>query len=158
MIAHGETIMLAIGERASEFTLPDHDGKDRSLTELLSLGAIVLYFYSADFSPACTRQANALRDLHADIESAGMRLVGISPQTADSHTRFRLQHRLPFVLLSDEQKTVINMYGAGGPLGFGVRRISYVIDGGRRVRDALGDFRIERHVELVRKAVMLRRP
>lgn len=151
--------MLAIGERASEFTLPDHDGKDRSLTELLGSGAIVLYFYPADFSPACTRQACALRDLHTEIESAGMRLVGISPQPVDSHTRFRLQHQLPFVLLSDELKTVIKMYGAGGPLGLGVRRISYLIDAARRVRDVmLADFRIERHVELVRKAVMLRRP
>jgi peroxiredoxin len=64
---------------------------------------------------------------------------------------------LPFTLLSDEQKTVIKMYGLNGPLGIGVRRASYLVDGGRRVRDAvLADFRIGRHMDFVRKAVALR--
>ena len=73
--------MLKAGERAPEFTLPDETGTDRSLTELLSAGAIVLYFYPADFTPGCTRQACALRDLHSEIERAGLRVVGISPQS-----------------------------------------------------------------------------
>ena len=59
--------MLKAGERAPEFPLPDETAKDRSLTELLSAGAIVLYFYPADFTPGCTRQACMLRDLHTDI-------------------------------------------------------------------------------------------
>ena len=94
--------MLKAGERAPEFTLPDDTGKDRSLTELLSSGAIVLYFYPADFTPGCTRQACTLRDLHADIQRAGLRVVGVSPQGAESHAKFREKHALPFVLLSDE--------------------------------------------------------
>lgn len=72
--------MLKTGERAPEFTLPDETGTDRSLTELLSSGAIVLYFYPADFTPGCTRQACTLRDLNSEIERAGLRVVGISPQ------------------------------------------------------------------------------
>src|SRR5271156_4883078 len=72
--------MLKAGERAPEFTLPDQSGTDRSLTQLLSAGAIVLYFYPADFTPGCTRQACALRDLHTDIQKAGLNVVGISPQ------------------------------------------------------------------------------
>ncbi len=149
--------MIKAGDRAPEFTLPDETAKDRSLTELLSGGAIVLYFYPADFTPGCTRQACVLRDLHADIVSAGLRVVGISPQSPESHSRFKEKFALPFVLLSDEQKTVIRMYGLNGPLGIGVRRASYLIDGSRRIRDAvLADFRIVRHAEFVRKAVMLR--
>jgi peroxiredoxin Q/BCP len=149
--------MLNIGDRAPEFTLPDHTGTDRSLTELLSSGAIVLYFYPADFTPGCTRQACALRDIHAEIEHAGMRVVGVSPQSPPSHARFREKYQLPFILLSDEQKIVIKMYGVNGPLGVGVRRASYLIDGGRRIRDAvLADFRIARHEEFIKKAVMLR--
>ena len=149
--------MLKVGERAPEFTLPDDTGKDRSLTEFLSAGAIVLYFYPADFTPGCTRQACVMRDLHADIERAGLRVVGISPQSPQSHAKFREKYRLPFVLLSDEHKTVIKMYGVNGPLGIAVRRASYLIDASRKIRDAvLADFMIGRHEDFVRKAIMLR--
>ena len=149
--------MLKAGERAPEFTLPDETSTDRSLTELLSSGAIVLYFYPADFTPGCTRQACVLRDLHAEIQRAGLRVVGISPQSPESHAKFRAKYKLPFVLLSDQHKAVIKMYGVNGPLGIGVRRASYLIDGGRRIRDAvLADFMIGRHADFVRKAIMLR--
>jgi peroxiredoxin Q/BCP len=149
--------MLTIGERAPEFTLPDETGKDRSLTELLGVGAIVLYFYPADFTPGCTRQACGLRDMYVELKRAGLKVVGISPQGAESHARFREKHALPFALLSDEQKVVIKMYGVNGPLGIGVRRASFLIDGGRRIRDAvLADFIIDRHADFVRKSVMLR--
>ncbi len=149
--------MIKAGERAPEFTLPDEAAKDRSLTELLSAGAIVLYFYPADFTPGCTRQACVLRDIHSEIESAGLRVVGVSPQSPDSHARFKAKYRLPFVLLSDEHKTVIKMYGVNGPLGIGVRRATFLIDASRRVRDVvLADFKIGRHEEFIRKAVMLR--
>ena len=149
--------MIKAGERAPEFTLPDETGKDRSLTELLSAGAIVLYFYPADFTPGCTRQACALRDIHMEIESAGLRVVGVSPQSPESHAKFKAKYQLPFVLLSDEQKTVVKMYGVNGPLGVGVRRATFLIDASRRVRDAvLADFKIGRHSDFVRKAIMLR--
>ena len=149
--------MLQAGERAPEFTLPDETGMDRSLTELLRAGAIVLYFYPTDFTPVCTRQACVLRDLHAEIERAGLRVVGVSPQSSQSHAKFKAKHQLPYVLLSDEQKTVVKMYGVNGPLGIGVRRGTYLIDTSRRVRDAvLADFMVSRHADFVRKAVMLR--
>jgi peroxiredoxin Q/BCP len=151
--------MIKAGERAPEFTLPDETAKDRSLTELSSAGAIVVYFYPADFTPGCTRQACVLRDLHREIESAGLRVVGISPQSPQSHAKFKDEYHLPFILLSDEQKTVIKMYGVNGPLGIGVRRATYLIDASRRVRDAvLADFKIARHADFVRKAIMLRAP
>jgi peroxiredoxin Q/BCP len=149
--------MLQAGERAPEFTLPDETGKDRSLTELLSAGPIILYFYPADFTPGCTRQACVLRDMHDDISRAGLRVVGISPQGAESHTKFREKYKLPFVLLSDLNKTVVKMYGVNGPLGIGVRRASFLVDGGRRIRDVtLADFKISKHAEFVRNAIALR--
>src|SRR5277367_5374736 len=151
------TPMIKTDERAPEFTLPDEAGKDRSLTELLSVGAIVLYFYPADFTPGCTRQACVLRDLNDEVQRAGLRVVGISPQSPESHAKFRAKYNLPFVLLSDQHKAVIKMYAVNGPLGIGVRRASYLIDGGRRIRDSvLADFRIGRHADFVRKAIMLR--
>ena len=149
--------MLKTGERAPEFTLPDDTGKDRSLTDFLSAGATVLYFYPADFTPGCTRQACALRDLQSEIKNAGLSVVGISPQSPATHAKFRSKYGLPFALLSDAGKEVVKMYGVNGPLGFGVRRATYLIDGSRRIRDAvLADFGIGRHVDFVRKAIMLR--
>jgi thioredoxin-dependent peroxiredoxin len=149
--------MLKAGERAPEFTLPDETATDRSLTEFLATGAIVLYFYPADFTPGCTRQACVLRDLHDEIQSAGLRVVGISPQSPESHSKFREKYHLPFMLLSDQHKAVVKMYGVNGPLGIGVRRASFLIDGSRRIRDVvLADFMIGRHADFVRKAIMLR--
>jgi peroxiredoxin Q/BCP len=149
--------MLKAGERAPEFALPDDTATERTLTELLSPGAIVLYFYPADFTPGCTRQACVLRDMHQEIAKAGLRIVGISPQSPESHARFRSKYNLPFVLLSDQHKVVVKMYGVNGPLGLGVRRASYLIDAGRRIRDVvLADFMIGRHEDFVRKAILLR--
>lgn len=149
--------MLKEGERAPEFTLPDEAGKDRSLTDFLNAGATVLYFYPADFTPGCTRQACVLRDLQTDIQNANLRVVGVSPQSPETHAKFRAKYNLPFTLLSDEGKEVIKMYGVNGPLGIGVRRATYLIDGSRRIRDAvLADFMIGRHADFVRKAIMLR--
>jgi thioredoxin-dependent peroxiredoxin len=149
--------MIKVGEKAPEFTLPDDTGKDRSLSELMNGGAIVLYFYPADFTPGCTRQACLLRDLQSELVSAQLRVVGVSPQSPESHAKFKAKYQLPFALLSDEQKIVIKMYGVNGPLGIGVRRASYLIDFNRKVHDVvLADFRIGRHEEFVRKAISLR--
>ena len=149
--------MLKVGDRAPEFTLADDTATDRSLTEFLSGGAIILYFYPADFTPGCTRQACVLRDLHAEIAGAGLRVVGISPQAPKTHAKFREKYHLPFVLLSDEQKFVTKMYGVNGPLGIGVRRATFLIDASRRIRDVLlADFMIGKHTNFVRKAIMLR--
>jgi len=150
--------MLKPGDRAPEFTLHDQDGRERSLTALLRDGPLILYFYPADFTPGCTAEACTLRDLHADIQRAGLRVVGISPQLPESHRQFRAKYNLPFTLLSDPDKTVIRMYDVDGPLGIAVRRATYLVDQGRVIQDAvLADFRISRHEEFVRNAVALRK-
>jgi peroxiredoxin Q/BCP len=98
-----------------------------------------------------------LRDLHTEIQHAGLRVVGVSPQQPESHRRFRDKYTLPFTLLSDPDKTVIRMYDVNGPLGIGVRRATYLVDQARMIQDAvLADFRIGRHEEFVRTAVALR--
>lgn len=148
--------MLDIGARAPEFTLPDHTGETVSLSTLLRAGPLILYFYPADFTPGCTREACSIRDLHTAIQGAGLDVVGVSPQGAQSHSKFREKYQLPFRLLSDTQKVVIKMYDVRGPLGFGVRRATYLIDPSRRIRSAvLADFRIGLHDEFIRKAIAL---
>ncbi|HEY8507660.1 MAG TPA: peroxiredoxin [Steroidobacteraceae bacterium] len=149
--------MLSVGARAPEFTLPDQDGRDVSLTSLLNHGPLILFFYPADFTPGCTKEVCIVRDLHSQILRAGLNVAGISPQSPDSHRRFREKHNLQFPLLADVEKAVIRMYEVNGPLGFGVRRATYLIDPGRTIRDAvLANFRISEHEEFIRKAVALR--
>ncbi len=148
--------MLAVGDRAPEFTLPDHDGKDVSLTSLLRRGPVILYFYPADFTPGCTKEACSIRDLHNDIASVGLSVAGISPQSVESHVRFRAKYNLPFTLLSDEKKTVIKMYDVNGPLGFGVRRATFLVDQSRSIRGAvLADFRIAEHEAFIEKCIAI---
>ena len=149
--------MLSPGDAAPDFTLPDHDGRKRSLRELQDGGPLILYFYPADFTPGCTKEACDLRDLHTKILSAGMKVVGISPQSPESHRRFREQYALPFTLLSDEEKRAIRAYDVDGPLGIGVRRATYLLDAKGKILDAvLADLRIGRHQEFVQKAVAAR--
>jgi thioredoxin-dependent peroxiredoxin len=150
--------MLAVGARAPEFTLPDQDGRDISLTSLLNNGPLVLFFYPADFTPGCTKEVCMVRDLWPEIVKRGLNAAGISPQGASSHRGFRAKHSLPFTLLSDRDKSVIKMYEVNGPLGFSVRRVTYLIDQARMIRDAmLADFRIDRHEEFVRRSLALSR-
>jgi thioredoxin-dependent peroxiredoxin len=150
--------MLSVGARAPEFTLPDQDGRDTSLTSLLNLGPLVLFFYPADFTPGCTREVCMVRDLHAEIVKYGLNVAGISPQGAQSHRSFRAKHSLPFTLLSDADKSVIKMYEVNGPLGFGVRRVTYLIDQARMIRDVvLADFRIASHEDFIRRSLALSR-
>jgi peroxiredoxin Q/BCP len=148
--------MLAMGGRAPEFTLPDQDEQNLSLSTLLRHGPLILYFYPADFTSGCTREACALRDLHGEALQAGLEIAGVSPQDPASHRAFREKHQLAFRLLSDVDKSVIRMYDVRGPLGFGVRRATYLIDQARYIRGAvLADFRIAEHEDFVRKAIAM---
>jgi peroxiredoxin Q/BCP len=148
--------MLAVGARAPEFTLPDQGEQNVSLSAILNRGPLILYFYPADFTPGCTREACNVRDLHTEILKADLDVLGISPQSPDTHRKFRQRYKLPFTLLSDVDKSVVRMYEVLGPLGFGVRRATYLIDSARYIRAAvLADFRIGRHGEFIKKAIAL---
>ena len=94
--------MLAAGTRAPGFSLPNEQGLQTSLSQLLEDGPLILYFYPADFTPFCTREACSLRDMHADILSAGIRVAGISPQSVASHIRFKERYRSLDALLIDD--------------------------------------------------------
>jgi peroxiredoxin Q/BCP len=146
--------MLKPGDNAPDFTLPDQDGTSVTLSELLQAGPLVLYFYPADFTPGCTKEACSIRDMHDEIAEAGMRVVGVSPQDAESHSKFRAKHGLPFTLLADPDKVAVKAFGVDGPLGVGVRRATFLIDPDGLIRAAvLADIRVGRHEEFIRKAI-----
>ena len=149
--------MLKVGDVAPEFILSDENGDEFSLTRKLQDSALILYFYPADFTPGCTKEACAIRDIHDDIVSVGLEVVGISPQESESHRRFKEEHDLPFTLICDPDKIAIKMYDADGPMGYGVRRITYLVSQGQRIQGAIcADLKIAKHDEFIRKAIMLR--
>ena len=148
--------MLDIGSHAPDFTLEDESGHDVSLSDLLKEGPLILYFYPADFTPGCTKEACSIRDIHNDIQRVGLRVAGVSPQDAESHTRFRDEHNLPFTLLCDPDKVAVRAFDVDGPFGVGVRRATFLINQDRTIADAVqADIRIGRHKEFIDKAIAL---
>ncbi len=146
--------MLGIGDAAPGFTLVDDVGGRVTLASLLEGGAFVLYFYPADFTPVCTKQACMFRDVYPDLVAAGVRVVGVSPQNEVSHAEFKRRHHLPFPLLADTGRAMADAYGARGPLGVGIRRVSYFIDRDGRIADAVtADLRVGRHAAFVQRVI-----
>jgi peroxiredoxin Q/BCP len=149
--------MLKAGERAPSFALLDHASAPTSLDALLDRGPLILYFYPADFTPVCTREACLFRDAYAELGAAGLTVAGISPDTPQSHALFRAKHHIAYPLLSDPAKEVIAAYGVRGPLGFGVRRATFLIDAAGVIADAvLADLRLSRHEAFIRAAIAQR--
>jgi len=146
--------MLAKGTRAPEFELADQDGRKHTLKTLLAGGPLILYFYPADFTPGCTKEACSFRDLHQDLMKAKLRVVGVSPQDVASHRKFADEHGLNFPLLADPDKLAVKAYDVDGPLGFGVRRGTYLIGKDGVIQDSvLADLRIGAHEAFVLNAI-----
>lgn len=149
--------MLDIGTKAPEFTLQNDRGENISLSRLLKKGPLILYFYPADFTPGCTKEACSIRDIHDDLVAVGLTVAGVSPQDRDSHARFRDAHDLPFILLSDPDKEVARLYDVDGPFGIGVRRATFLIGEDGQIEDAVqADIFIDRHREFIENAISLR--
>jgi peroxiredoxin Q/BCP len=146
--------MLANGQKAPDFELSDQSGRKHTLKSLLKDGPLILYFYPADFTPGCTKEACSFRDLHQELLKAKLRVVGVSPQDVDSHRQFAEKHDLNFPLLADPDKKVVKAYDLDGPLGFGVRRGTYLIGKDGTIRDSvLADLRIGAHEAFVKQAI-----
>ena len=145
--------MLRIGYNAPSLSLPDQHGQLHTLDSLVDRSGLILYFYPADFTPVCTRQACLLKDIHEELASEGLNVVGVSPQNTESHEKFSDRYKLPFTILADPGKQTIRDYGCLLPIGLGVRRRTFLIDDNLRVRDILtADFMASRHQEFARNA------
>jgi peroxiredoxin Q/BCP len=101
------------GKSAPLFTLPDQDGNKVALKDLRGQHVIV-YFYPKDETPGCTKEACSFRDLWGEIRAQGATVLGVSPDGSESHRAFIDNHRLPFTLLADSGKKVMEKYGAWG--------------------------------------------
>ena len=125
--------MLEIGTVAPDFTLPDQNGETHSLSDYRGR-KVILYFYPRDNTAGCTKQACSFKELMPQFREKGAVILGISKDSVASHKRFEEKYGLPFTLLSDEEKTVIQAYDVWkekknyGKVSMGVVRTTYLID------------------------------
>ncbi|MFT7687393.1 MAG: peroxiredoxin Q/BCP [Candidatus Azotimanducaceae bacterium] len=146
--------MLNIGDKAPDFALPDDTGEAVSLSQLLASGPLILYFYPADFTPICTAEACTIRDMHEDILSVDVQVVGISPQDSRTHERFKAQFDIPFPLLFDKSKKVIKQFGVDGILGIGVRRATFFINEEGLIENrVVSDLFVSSHVKFIEQVI-----
>lgn len=122
-----------VGQTAPNFSLPDQEGKEHSLSSYTGKWVLV-YFYPKDDTPGCTTEACKMRDNFPHIQNKKLVVLGISTDSVDSHKKFAQKYELPFTLLADEGKTVVNQYGVWGEKSFmgkkymGTNRTSFLIN------------------------------
>jgi thioredoxin-dependent peroxiredoxin len=118
--------VLEAGTAPPPFALEDAGGGRVSLTDFRGRN-VVLYFYPADDTPGCTKEACGFRDAWNDLAALGVTVLGVSPDAAASHRDFAAKYRLPFTLLSDPDRSVMRAYGAFGEKTMYGRRVTGVI-------------------------------
>jgi peroxiredoxin Q/BCP len=145
---------LAAGDRAPAFTLTDHDGAKVALGDYAG-SPVVVYFYPADDTPGCTKEACQFNDNLRAFDRAGIAVVGISPDDAASHTAFRRKYGLRFPLLSDPGHKTMERYGAWGEKTLygkkmvGVIRSTFLVDSTGKIARAWYGVRADGHADKV---------
>ena len=150
------TTRLTPGDTAPDFTLPDADDKPVSLADYRGR-RVVVYFYPAAGTPGCTKEACDFRDNLAELNGAGLDVLGISPDKPAKLAKFRDKEGLTFPLLSDADKDVLTTWGAYGEKQMygktvtGVIRSTFLVDPEGRIEEALYNVRATGHVAKLRK-------
>jgi peroxiredoxin Q/BCP len=150
--------MLAEGDAAPDFTLPDQDGNPVSLGDLRGQ-TVVLYFYPRADTPGCTIQACGVRDRAADYARAGARVIGVSPDPVAAVGKFAGKYGLEFTLLADEEHSVAEAYGTWGEkrMGektyWGVQRSTFILDPDGRIARVFPKVSPKTHDDVVLEAL-----
>jgi peroxiredoxin Q/BCP len=132
-------LKLKEGDKAPDFTAVTNDGTKVSLSDFKGKN-LILYFYPRDNTPGCTKEACAFRDDFAELKKKGAAVLGVSTDSAKSHAKFVEKFKLPFTLLADEDKQIVQAYGAWGPKTFmgmkftGTHRITFLIGPDGRIK------------------------
>jgi len=146
--------MLRVGDRAPDFELPSYDGSTFRLKDHRGK-KIVLYFYPKDHTSGCTKEACSFRDNYDSFRKKDALIVGISADSSASHTSFAKKNNLPFLLLSDEDKKVLKLYGVWkkkqmyGRTFYGIERTTFVIDEEGIIRRIFTKVKVNGHSEEV---------
>jgi thioredoxin-dependent peroxiredoxin len=150
--------MLAEGDKAPSFTLPDQNGEKVKLSDLKG-ETVVLYFYPKADTSGCTTQACGVRDRRADYEAAGARVIGVSPDEVKDVDKFAGKYDLEFTLLADADHAVAEKYGTWveksmyGRKYMGVQRATFIIDLKGKIARVFPKVQPKKHDELVLKAL-----
>lgn len=120
---------LQIGDKIPHFSARDSNGNDLDSSSIVGKKPVVIYFYPKDNTPGCTAQACSFRDQYEDFKDLGAEVIGISSDSIASHEKFAQQYKLPFILLSDNDKKIRKLFGVKADL-FGLipGRVTYVAD------------------------------
>ena len=124
---------LKVGDKAPNFVALDESSQSISLTDFLGK-KVILYFYPKDMTPGCTAESCNLGENYSLLQEKGFIVLGVSPDSSNSHQKFIDKYNLPFSLIADEDKAVIKAFGVWGPKKFmgkeydGVHRTTFVID------------------------------
>lgn len=141
---------LKEGDKAPDFSVPDQDGKTRQLADYNGK-KLVLFFYPKASTPGCTAEACNLRDNYEHFQKKGYEILGVSADSQKKQKNFRDKYDLPYPLLADEDKEVINAYGVWGPKKFmgkeydGIHRTTFVIDEEGKIEDIIGKVKTKEH-------------
>jgi peroxiredoxin Q/BCP len=144
--------LLAVGAKAPEFTTTNQDGQPVSLSDFKGK-KVVLYFYPKDHTPGCTKEACAFRDQFARFQQRNVEILGVSVDDAPSHRSFAEKHRLPFTLLADTDKRIVQAYGVWGEKSLygkkymGTHRVTYLIDETGTIAAVFPKVKPEKHAE-----------
>jgi peroxiredoxin Q/BCP len=148
-------LTVKVGDKAPDFTLPSQMGDNVTLSEFFGKKNIVLYFYPKDESPGCTKEACTFRDSYQELTNLGAEVLGVSGQSVESHKSFATHYGLPFILLSDKENMVRELYGVPSTMGIIPGRVTYIIDKKGIVRHVFSSqTQAQRHVEEAKKTLM----
>lgn len=150
--------MVTEGDKAPDFELPADDGKKLRLSKLKG-APVVLYFYPKDDTSGCTAEARDFSALKQEFDKLGAKVLGLSPDSVQSHDKFKCKYGLAHVLVSDEEKTAADAYGVWveksmyGKKYMGVERSTFLVDGKGRIAKVWRKVKVPGHAELVLAAV-----
>jgi thioredoxin-dependent peroxiredoxin len=148
--------LLKVGDQAPEIEFGDHEGKVHRISDYRG-SKLIVYFYPKDNTPGCTDEACNLRDNYGLLLSKGFKIIGISADPLKSHQRFAGKFELPFPLIPDTERKVIEAFGVWGPKKFmgrvydGIHRVTYIIDEQGLVEKVFEKVDTKRHAEQIIK-------
>jgi thioredoxin-dependent peroxiredoxin len=149
--------MLKEGSAAPQFSTTDANGDTVSLKDLRG-EKVVLYFYPKDDTPGCTKEACSFRDAFSKFKKRGIRVLGVSPDSENSHKKFTAKYKLPFTLLADTDHSIADAYGAYGQKKFmgrtymGVLRSTFLIDEKGKIKKIFSKVKPDEHADQVLEA------
>ena len=155
-MTHGR--LIEAGSKAPDFTLLTHEGTKLKLSSLRG-SPVVLYFYPKDDTPGCTKEACGFRDAKPKLAKHGAVVLGVSPDSPDSHEKFRAKYKLPFTLLCDPDHVVAEKYGAWreknmyGKKSMGIARSTFIIDAAGTVVKVFKAVKADGHADQVLAAL-----